>query len=528
MSLNKEDREVLLKHRIHQAHEAAEEAEFLINNKMKKYFLTTIISIFLLLFFLVPKGAEGCSMILAGKKATADGSVLLAHNNDLPGDVASLIQIVPAKKYQDSATISFKNGLQIPQASQTFRMLIMNCYYGFAEGDAVAINQYQVAIAGGVSLKDDRNDKARELDPLVKKGVSGYIRYIALQRAKTARECVQIIGEMYSKYGISYPSGVGVADANEAWYLEAGGGRCWVAQRVPDNAYIAVTNGYRIGVIDFDDKENVIYPPYLKDFAVKKGLWNPKEKLFHFARIFGGKREKENSYYNARRVWRMQKLLNPSNDLNPDHFTHPIMLKPEKKITLKMLFAILRDYYQGTPYDITEEEICVPGVEKERPIALFNTVHTNVIQLRNNMPADIGGVMWAGVGSPLAVIYIPYYLGINHVPEPYCTAGAEFDPQSAFWQFRRLSRLSEAYFPTFKKALYPFWQPIENSMLGFQDQMERETLEMYKKQPQRARQLLTDYTNGLATKTLDLAKSLKDDLLVDPSKITEAHNGVKR
>ncbi len=154
-----------------------------------------------------------CTMILAGKGTTSDGSVLLAHNNDLPAHIASLLEIVPGRTFPAGETVSFKNGLVIPQARQTIRMLIMYCYYGFTEGDAVAVNQYQVAIAGGLSLKEDRNMKARKADPLVKTGVSGYIRYLALQRSKSARECVQFIGDMYSKHGISYPSGVGVADA---------------------------------------------------------------------------------------------------------------------------------------------------------------------------------------------------------------------------------------------------------------------------------------------------------------------------
>ncbi|MCK4762334.1 MAG: C69 family dipeptidase, partial [Candidatus Aminicenantes bacterium] len=307
----------------------------------------------LIIVMLMSVGARlfPCTMILVGKNAAVDGSVLLAHNNDLPGNIAALMQVIPAARHLPGEKITFKNGLKIPQAEKTFRMLIMYCYYGFAEGDAVMMNEHQVAIAGGVALKKDRSPEAVEADPLIKKGVGGYVRYIALQRAKTARECVELIGAMYSKYGISYPSGVGAADPHEVWYLEAGGGRAWAARKVPDDSYLAVANGYRIGTVDFNDKENFILPRYLKKLLIKKGLWNPKKGPFHFAATFGRKRRNENDFYNTRRVWRVQALLTPSRQQAAGAFSYPEFLRPDKKITVPGLLAVLRDYYQGTLFE---------------------------------------------------------------------------------------------------------------------------------------------------------------------------------
>ncbi len=475
-------------------------------NKKNPLIIFSLLWIYVILFF--PSDVDGCTMILAGKDATADGSVLLAHNNDLPGNIASLIQIIPGQKHEPGEMVIFKNGLKIPQAAQTFRMLMMNCYYGFSEGDAVAINEYQVAIAGGMSLKGDQNQNAQEADPLIKTGVSGDIRYIALQRSKTARECVEIIGKMYSTYGISYPSGVGVADPNEVWYMEAGGGKCWAAKRVPDDAYLAVANGYRIGAVDFDDKKNFIYPPYLKKFAIKKGLWKTNQKVFHFAKIFGGQKQTENNYYNARRVWRVQQLLTPSLEQDPNAFTHPVMLKADKKITIPQLIGILRDYYKGTPYDVSKNISHQPGA-KERAIGVFNTVHTDVIQLRSDMPPEIGAVLWAGVSSSLTTPYIPYYLGIKEIPSPYGVAGPQFDNNSAYWHFRTLTILLELRFSTLIKEILPVWQTMEGRLFSLQNSVEKTALELYKNDKETARDFLTLYTNGLSLKALQMAKELK-------------------
>lgn len=467
----------------------------------------------LTLIVVVPVPVFSCSMILVGKNASADGSVLLAHNNDLPGNIASMIQIVPGQNHEPGSVIPFKNGLEIPQAQQTFRMLMMNCYYGFAEGDAKAINQFQVAVAGGTSLKADRNDRARELDPLIKKGVSGYIRYIALQRAKTARECVQLIGEIYSKYGISYPSGVGVADPNEIWYLEAGGGKCWAAQRVPDDSYLVAVNSYRIGNIDFNDKKNFILPPYLKSYATKKGLWKPGAKPFNFAAIFGGRVEEkgERPYYNARRVWRAQQLLTPSLKQNPNAFTHPWTLKPDKKPTVGDLISVMRDYYQGTKFDISKDTHLPPS-KRERAIAVFNTVHASIIQLRGHLPVEYGAVMWGGVSSPLTTPYVPYYFGIQSLPESYTVAGPVADPRSAFWQFRALTTLLE---PRLRKRIgniLPVWQHFEKNLFAMQTEVERTAANLYKKDKQLAANFLTFYSNGLALQALEMAKSIHTQL----------------
>ncbi|MCK4889668.1 MAG: C69 family dipeptidase, partial [Candidatus Aminicenantes bacterium] len=240
-----------------------------------------------------------CFLIMAGKGTTSDGSVLLAHNNDLSGKEASLIEKYPQAKYKTGEYVHFPTGLKIPQAGETFEWMVLRIYSGFSEGDAVAVNEFQVAIAGGLALGDDRNEKAVEADPLIKKGLTGGVRYIALQRSKTARECVELIGSLYTKYGVAYPSGVGIADPEESWYIESGGGRSWAAIRIPDDSVWVQANGFRIGEIDFEDKTNFLSSSGLKKFALQKGLWNPSEGKFHFAKAFGKKkRSKANKFYN--------------------------------------------------------------------------------------------------------------------------------------------------------------------------------------------------------------------------------------
>ncbi len=447
-----------------------------------------------------------CFLILAGKDTTSDGSVLLAHNNDLSGTEASMIEKYPRTKHKPGTFISFPSGLKIPGVDETFEWMVLRIYMGFDEGDAVAVNEFQVAIAGGLTLGDDRNEKAVKADPLIKKGLTGGVRYIALQRSKTARECVELIGSLYTKYGVTYPSGVGIADPNEIWYIESGGGRSWAAIRIPDNAVWVQANGYRIGEINFKDKENFLTSPNLKNFAMEKGLWNPTKGKFNFARVFGRKKRRpENRFYNSRRIWRGLSLLVPSLKLDPDSNEFPLFVKPEEKVSIKKLFSILRDHYNGTEYDIYSGKW--PG-DRERPIAVPGSVHTNVLQLREWMPNDLGAVLWAGVGPVPFSIYVPFYFGINKIPEPYAKAGKEYDPGSAFWIFRSLCDLVT---PEYKKKagqIIREWNRFETDELRMQDKIEKEALELFKKNKKRGKKYLTDYSGRLSKRSLEKAKEI--------------------
>ncbi|MEN8154424.1 MAG: C69 family dipeptidase [Acidobacteriota bacterium] len=469
-------------------------------------FLTLVLATLYIINFPLSKAVNPenerleCFMIMAGRDTTTDGSVLLAHNNDLTGKEASLIEKFPGLKHEPGEHILFPSGLKIPQVDETLEWMVLRIYKGFAEGDAVAVNEFQVAIAGGLALGDDRNENAVKADPLIKKGLTGGVRYIALQRSRTARECVELIGSLYTKHGVTYPSGVGIADPDEIWYMESGGGRSWAAVRIPDDAVWVQANGYRIGEIDFKDKSNFLTSPKLKEFAVKKGLWNPSGGKFNFARAFGRKkRTPENRFYNSRRIWRGMSLLEPSLDLDPDSEKFPLFIRPEEKINLKKLFSILRDHYNGTRYDIYSEK---EDSRRERSIAVPGSVHTNVLQLRGWMPHDIGAVLWAGVGPVPFSIYVPFYFGINTVPEPFGKAGKEYDQGSAFRIFRSLCDLITPRFNKFAGKIIGEWKIFETEELVRQDKIEKKAMLLFRKNKAAGKQYLTEYTGTQAIRSL--------------------------
>jgi len=385
----------------------------------------------------IQKVEQECFMILVGRDASDDGSVLLAHNNDLSGVEPSHLVKFPREIHTSQDSIGFPSGLKIPQAENTFGWMTLKILEGYAEGDAVAINEYGVAIAGGVALKRDRNSHAAIADPLVKDGVSGGIRYIALQRSQTARQCVKMLGEFYTKYGVTYPSGVGIADTNEIWYIESGGGYQWAAVKVPDSCYWPQANGYRIGYVNSMDTMNYYCSPGLTEFCASKDLWDPDSAKFDFAKAFGGGRREVNEkpYYDTRRIWRCIDLLNPSIRFKPGLDEYPEYIVPDEKISLSNCFDILRDRYEDTRFEYNVDDA---GKNGERPIASWNAVHTDVISLVPGMVIENSSVMWVGIGPPLVTTYIPFRLGTPVIPSGFSETSFQPD-SSAFWVYKHLA-----------------------------------------------------------------------------------------
>lgn len=459
-----------------------------------------------------------CYMVMVGKCATEDGSVLISHNNDLTGTEVSFCEKIPKEEHDAEDSIVFSNGLTIPNVTNTFEWMVLRTRNGYKEGDAVAINEYQVAIGGGVSLKRDRNLKARLADPLSINGLPGGVRYVSLQRTKTARQCIKLIGDLYNKYGISYPSGVSVADPGEIWYMETGGGSTWAAVRIPDSCYMVQANGYRIGKINVSDTANVITSPRLLDFCKEKGLWDPETGSFSFRKAFGGKvYSSKNPYYNSRREWRGISILSPSLNLNPNSKDFPMFFKPDKKINVKKLFSVLRDHYQETEFD--SYPITVKN-SRERMISSPKCVHSDVIQLRDKMDPDIGAIMWVGLSRPFSSPYVPFYFGINEIPTAY--SGIPEDKRTAFSAFRGLSDIILRKYNERINIVLPEWKKFEKINFSLQSATEDRAFILMQKDKKEAGEFLTSYTKGLCNKALNQAGKLIMTIL--PPQKEEEHD----
>ncbi len=458
-------------------------------------------SVFFLLFPLSSASLSAsvptpCSTVIVGRLASSDGSVLLAHNEDLDPPAAQHLVRVPRLRHPPGETIALWSGVRIPQVSETF------AYFGtrifdkaFVPGDLVSgINEYQVAVANNLAVQRNSASNLK-----VGRMIWTEFMQIALERAKTAREAVRIIGECAGLYKLAFDPGTmfAVIDPQEGWWLEVTQDGPWVAQRVPDQGYAMRANAYRIGVVDFNDSRNFLFSPDLVSYAARKGWFNPSAgAAFNFTKAYAMKSDAD-SAYNTHRQERADQLLAPR----------------LPKISVNDLVRLLRDHFEGTPWDLSGGPDAVsPHNTCERTLCCKRTIASVVIQARGWLPAEIGGVFRVAMSPPCASPYIPWYFGSKRIPAPYQAGQNMSAPDSAYWVFRSLSSLADKNYQKNSPVIRNRWDMLEKDAELFQPFFEglARCLDLVSKS--RAVDLLNCYSEFLALQAFNTAGELAKEI----------------
>ena len=477
---------------------------------------------------------SACTNFLVGKKASADGSVFISYSADSYG-MSGFVAHFPAATYPQGAmrdVYDWDTGVflgQIPEARVTYNVL----------GN---INEYQVAIAettfGG---RPELVDTTGIID-------YGSLMYIALQRSKTAREAIDVMTSLVQEYGY-YSSGesFSIADPNEVWVLELIGkgnvekGAVWVAVRIPDDCISAHANQARIRKFNMKDKENVLYSKDVVKFARKMGYYSGSDADFDFAAAycpadFGGLRycdARAWSFFNMFADADMSKYIPwVSGDATAEPM--PLYFKPKAPLTLQDVQKGMRDHYEGTPFDITNDlgagpfkmpyrvsplSCEVDGKEyfNERPISTFQTAFTFVAQLRSFMPNAVGGVMWFGTDDANMVVYTPVYCCATTVPQCYSARYAdpvEFSWKSSFWVFNWVSNMIYPKYSMVIDDMRAVQSELEGRIYEQSRKVEADALLAIKESPKYAVNILTDFTCNSAELALEEWKKFGEKVIV--------------
>jgi len=457
-----------------------------------------------------PGPEDKCTTVIVGKKATADGSVLLGHNEDW-GQYLMPLRWNPREKHQPGEILRLRDGQVIPQVELAYAFI-------WPAAECNGINEFQVAIAddtGSCRKELFQNERGLDLEEFVR---------LALQRSRTAKEAIVTMGTIIEKYGYRSHNGLdgdifSIADPNEGWWMEVTIGGLWAAQRVPDDAIIVLANRFRIGEVDLRDSSRFLASPNLIDYAQKKGWYNPAEGPFNFERTYGTV-EDARSTYNTRREWRGNWLLSGQRFREE---ANPLTVVPAKKLTPRDIMALLRDHYEGTEYDLTKGyDKGSPHHTTERTICRMTTDATTVAHLRGWLPPEIGGVLWLSIGTPCSSVYVPYYLGVLDFPKPYTYLSDTYDRENAFWVFNSLENLVDRYYGEREKFadlemraidyVVGFWKKFEDDEFAIQSAVEKTALELYEKDKSLARFFLDAYSNALGLRAFVDARTLSDML----------------
>lgn len=473
-----------------------------------------------------------CTNLIAGKNATMDGSVLLTYAADSHSLYGELYHW-PAQTWPTGSVLDVREWDtgkylgQIPQVKHTYSVV----------GN---MNEHQLTIAettfGG---RPELVDSTGIMD-------YGSLIYIALQRAKTAREAIKVMTELVRDYGY-YSSGesFSIADPNEAWIMEMIGkgtdykGAVWVAVRIPDDCIAAHANQARIRQFPLNDPENCLFAPDVITFARQMGYFDGINKDFSFADAYAPLDFMALRACEAR-VWSFFRKADPTMDrylpyiLGESPDAMPLFIKPNRKLSAQDFKNFMRDHYEDTPLDMTQDAgagpykvpyrwrpmtFTVDSVEylNERAIATQQTGFSFVAQMRNWLPDPIGGILWFGVDDANTSVYVPMYCGITEIPMCFKVGNGDllnFSWTSAFWIYNWVSNMTYQRYNQMIKDVRPIQTAIEEQFVKDVLAMDILAREAHQKDPTTVTDRLTAFSMDRAEQSTARWKKLGEYLMV--------------
>ena len=502
---------------------------------MKRLFTTTT------LLAAAVAGALACTNFIVGKKASKDGSVICSYSADSYGMFQGLVHY-PAAKHQKGEMLKVYEWDtnrylgEIAQAEQTWNVI----------GN---INEWQLTIGettfGG---REEMVDTTGIID-------YGSLIYITLQRAKNAREAIDVMTTLVEQYGYcSEGETFTICDPNEAWIMEMMGtasdrkmekGRTvWVALRIPDDMICGHANQSRITRFDMKDKTgNVRYSKNVVSYARKMGWFSGKDEDFSYnaayaAPDFSGRRicdARVWSFFN-RYADGMDCYIPWAEGRNKNAEPLPLWVKPNRLLGVADVQTAMRDHFEGTPFSVAIDgdstdigggiwempyrptplyfEVDGKKYFNERPVSTQQAGFVYVSQMRSWLPRQVGGCFWFANDDGNMVPFTPVYCCTNVSPRPYNTPGADdvtFSFDNAFWVQNWVSNM---VYPRYS-MLFPTLQQVRDSLdqSYFRLQKEVEDRALALSETERVK-FLTAYTAEKAEQMLARWKQLATFLIV--------------
>ena len=448
-----------------------------------------------------------CTTIIIGQEQTADGSMIVARSEDWDAMEAKNYEIFEDTDNGPREFVAKDSPFRCELPEKALGYSALSPYNLHGHWGSAGFNTAGVGMSATESIFS--SDEVLKHDPLVENGVAeNSVFNITLPYVRTAREGVERLGMLIEKYGIAEGFGIGFVDSKEIWYLETACGHRWLACRMPKDQYFVTGNQSRFRTYDPNDKENYLASADLIEFAEKHGLYNPAQGTFDFHEAYA-RDIKLDTTYNYPRVWGLQQFFSPEikNDVTKNTF--PVFAKAAHKVTLTELRTAFRFHYDNTEHD---PYLNSNPKEPYRPVSIFRTTQTHLLQVRPELPQAIGCVNYVAMGMADLGVFLPLYQGITSYPEAYTKGNGESSADSAYWKFRKIMVLGmtnyNKYAPVIKEAYAKFEAETDQR----QREMEEEYLRIYKTQPLHAQDLLQAFSDKILNSALDLADRLQEKL----------------
>lgn len=408
-----------------------------------------------------------CTTILAGKKATYDGSTMIARNDDGHFDVKKLVVVTPDMQPKKYKSVIGHLTIELPEDPMRYTAC-PSVDKSNGIWAACGINSANVGMTATETITS--NPRVLGADPLVvykkserrgEKDVPGGIGeedlvVLLLPYIHTAREGVERLGALLEKYGTYEMNGIAFNDENEVWWLETIGGHHWMAKRVKDDEVVIMPNQFGMDVYDFDDaygeKKAHLCSADLKEFMAKNHLDLNMDGHFNPRYAFGSHSDADH-VYNTPRGWYMGRYFLPNTykwegenaDYTPESDDIPWSFVPEKKVTPEDIKYVLSSHFQGTPYDpYSHADNPKKGIY--RPIGISRTGVMAILQIRSYMPEKQKAVEWICFGANTFNTVLPVYTSVDKMPSYLSDVSLDTSTENFYWGSRLIGALADPYF----------------------------------------------------------------------------------
>ena len=398
----------------------------------------------------------GCTTILVGKKASYDGSTMIARNDDSSNGkfTAKKLQVIhPEDMPRIYKSVLSKFEVELPENPLQYTAM-PNAVEGDGMWAAAGVNIENI----GMTATETITSNARVLgaDPLVKDGFGEEdIVMITLPYIHSAKEGVKRLGLLLEQYGTYESNGIAFSDVDSIWYMETIGGHHWIARRVPDESYVMMPNQFGIDEFDFEDacsnENEYMCSKDLKEFIEENHLNLSQDDHFNPRYAFGSHSDSDH-VYNSPRAWYMGRYFNPATydwdnphgKYSPESDELPWCLVPEKKITPSDVKYILSSHYQGTPYDPYGKSTESSLKGKYRTIGINRTDFVALIQLNGHKIKECQAIEWIAEGSNVFNTMVPLFAHMNTAPEYLANTTKDVSTDNFYWASRLIGALADA------------------------------------------------------------------------------------
>lgn len=492
-----------------------------------------------------------CTSFLFTRGATKDGSTMITYAADshtLYGE----LYFWPAADWPEGTMLDIyewdtgKFLGQIPQVSHTYNVV----------GN---MNEHQLAISettfGGLSQLSGQEGAIMDYGSLI---------YVTLQRAKTAREAIFTIANLMEDYGYaSSGESFSISDTEEVWIMEIMSkgkgekGAVWVARMVPDGYISGHANQARITTFPQEGNKSAISSKHLNDiynkgvttvyhkdvisFAKIMKLYDGKDQDFSFCDVycpldFSAARGCE------ARVWAGFMKANRAEMAQYEDYARgdnlknrmPLWIKPDRQLTKEDAFDMMRDHYEGTSMDMTQDVGAGPyacpyrwrpmgwkvdgkSYLHERATSTQQTGFSFVSQSRSWLPDAIGAILWWGVDDTYSSCYIPMYVSMSQTPYNVRVGNGsmlEYSPTSLFWSFNKVTNFVYSRYSDMIVDLQKVQKNLESSFTEEVAELDKQLLKVYENNPEEAIAMMTNFSEAKTSQTFEEWEKLFIYLLV--------------